>query len=253
MDNIIIKLVVEKPDVVVDLKIDRPDVKYSELVTNMFKGERGERGEQGLQGERGEQGIQGVKGDKGEQGIQGIQGETGNGIESIIKSSTNGLVDTYTILYTNGNTQSFNVTNGANGKHGADGKDGIDGKNATIVGLSVNVDNTTGTPSATATMGGTPNERTFDFSFSGIKGERGSQGESGVYIGETPPNDPDIKVWIDETSSSDVIDTISSLEKTLEEILKIIQGGELDDNTVSKIEELIVSYFENKNVEEIEA
>lgn len=45
---------------------------------------------------------------------------------------------------------------------------------------------------------------------------------------------------------------LSSLEKTLQDILTIIQGGELDELTVSKIEELIVSYFENKTVEEVE-
>lgn len=45
---------------------------------------------------------------------------------------------------------------------------------------------------------------------------------------------------------------LSSLEKTLQDILNIIQGGELDELTVSKIEELIVSYFENKTIEEVE-
>lgn len=45
---------------------------------------------------------------------------------------------------------------------------------------------------------------------------------------------------------------LSSLEKTLQDILTTIQGGELDELTVSKIEELIVSYFENKTIEEVE-
>lgn len=49
---------------------------------------------------------------QGEQGIQGETGATGNGISTIVKTSTNGLVDTYTITYTNGNTTTFNVTNG---------------------------------------------------------------------------------------------------------------------------------------------
>ena len=53
-----------------------------------------------------------VKGDKGDRGIQGIQGLTGNGISSITKTGTSGLVDTYTITYTNGNTTTFTVTNG---------------------------------------------------------------------------------------------------------------------------------------------
>ena len=50
-----------------------------------------------------------VKGDKGDTGNTGA---TGNGISTIAKTSTSGLVDTYTITYTNGNTTTFTVTNG---------------------------------------------------------------------------------------------------------------------------------------------
>ena len=114
-----------------------------------FKGEKGDRGDQGesgadgvgiesitfnndytmtivltdgtsftsnsLRGAQGEQGVQGIRGETGPQGIQGVKGDTGNGIVSITKTSTVGLVDTYTILYTDGTTSTFNVTNGANG------------------------------------------------------------------------------------------------------------------------------------------
>ena len=52
-------------------------------------------------------------------GQRGPQGETGNGIASIIKTSTSGLVDTYTITFDNGDTTTFNVTNGAKGDPGA--------------------------------------------------------------------------------------------------------------------------------------
>ena len=48
----------------------------------------------------------------GPQGEVGPTGLTGNGISSIEKTSTSGLVDTYTITYTNGNTTTFNVSNG---------------------------------------------------------------------------------------------------------------------------------------------
>ena len=51
----------------------------------------------------------------GEDGEQGEQGPTGNGIQSIAKTGTSGLVDTYTITYTNGNTTTFTVTNGQDG------------------------------------------------------------------------------------------------------------------------------------------
>lgn len=38
---------------------------------------------------------------------------------SISKTSTSGLVDTYTITYTNGDTDTFTVTNGKDGSDGA--------------------------------------------------------------------------------------------------------------------------------------
>jgi len=69
-------------------------------------------GATGIQGEQGPQGIQGIQGPQGETGPTGATGATGNGIASITKTSTNGLVDTYTITYTNGNTTTFTVTNG---------------------------------------------------------------------------------------------------------------------------------------------
>ena len=40
----------------------------------------------------------------------------GNGIVSIVKTATVGLVDTYTITFDNGDTATFNVTNGENGQ-----------------------------------------------------------------------------------------------------------------------------------------
>lgn len=39
-------------------------------------------------------------------------GKTGNGILSIAKTGTSGLVDTYTITFTNGSTYTYQVTNG---------------------------------------------------------------------------------------------------------------------------------------------
>ena len=51
-------------------------------------------------------------------------GATGNGIASIAKTSTSGLVDTYTITYTDNTTTTFTVTNGADGQNGQDGATG---------------------------------------------------------------------------------------------------------------------------------
>ena len=47
-----------------------------------------------------------------------LKGGTGVGISSIQKTSTAGLVDTYTITYTDGNSDTFTVTNGADGADG---------------------------------------------------------------------------------------------------------------------------------------
>ena len=98
-------------------------------------------------GKDGAQGIQGIQGEPGKDGhtpvitiengnwyIDGVnikvsatgpKGETGNGISSIEKTSTNGVVDTYTITFTDGTTTTFTVTNG---------NDGVDGKTPYIGG-----------------------------------------------------------------------------------------------------------------------
>ena len=44
--------------------------------------------------------------------LKGATGATGNGISSITKTSTSGLVDTYTITFTSGSSTTFTVENG---------------------------------------------------------------------------------------------------------------------------------------------
>ena len=43
-------------------------------------------------------------------------GKTGKGVLSVAKTSTSGLVDTYTMTYTDGSTYTYNVTNGKDGR-----------------------------------------------------------------------------------------------------------------------------------------
>ena len=47
--------------------------------------------------------------------VQGPPGPSGNGILEIKKTSTSGLIDTYTIFFTNGTTFDYYITNGRNG------------------------------------------------------------------------------------------------------------------------------------------
>lgn len=103
-------------------------------------GEQGPQGVQGIQGETGPQGPQGIQGVQGPQGIQGPEGETGetgNGIADIEKTSTVGLVDTYTITMTDGSTYNFTVTNGRDGSATIEAGYGIN-----ISGDEISVDQT---------------------------------------------------------------------------------------------------------------
>ncbi len=62
-------------------------------------------------------GQDGVDGTDGKDGVDGEDGRDSTvSIVSIQKSSTNGLVDTYTILYSDDSASTFTVTNGADGK-----------------------------------------------------------------------------------------------------------------------------------------
>lgn len=101
-----------------------------EITTDSLTGPQGEQGIQGPQGDpftyddfteeqlealTGPQGPQGETGPQGADGLPGQDGEDGVGIVSITKTGTSGLVDTYTITYTDSTTSTFTVTNGQDG------------------------------------------------------------------------------------------------------------------------------------------
>ena len=56
---------------------------------------------------------------KSAKGERGDKGDDGRSILTVIKTSSYGLVDTYTITYSDGTTSTFTVTNGKDGKDGS--------------------------------------------------------------------------------------------------------------------------------------
>ncbi|MBR2550567.1 MAG: hypothetical protein IKE92_11250 [Clostridiales bacterium] len=66
--------------------------------------------------------------------LKGADGADGNGIVSIVKTATVGLVDTYTITYDDGTTTTYDVTNGQNGSKWYKGT-AISGTGTSITGF----------------------------------------------------------------------------------------------------------------------
>ena len=172
------------------------------------KGEKGDTGDtgpagpQGIPGERGPIGPKGETGDTGPQGPAGPAGADGKdgpqgpaGTNATITGATASVTNTTgtpSVTVTAGGTESarsfnFAFTNlkgekgdtGERGITGPQGEPGKDGTSATIIGATASIDETSGTPSVTVTNGGTPSARSFNFAFTGLKGEKGDTGPAG--------------------------------------------------------------------------
>ncbi len=63
--------------------------------------------------------LESIKGEKGDPGEDGVS------ITSIEKTNTEGLIDTYTITFSNGLTKTYTITNGEDGIHGNQGENGL--------------------------------------------------------------------------------------------------------------------------------
>ena len=163
------------------------------------KGEKGDRGEQGIPGI---QGLQGEKGDKGDQGIQGEKGDKGD-------KGDKGEAFTYDMF----TQEQLADLKGEKGEAGTNGTDGTNGTNATITGATATVDGTSGTPSVTITVGGSESQRSFDFAFSGLKGEKGADGKDGVDGKDGSDATVDINNEAPTFSDVSTLSTITSGEK----------------------------------------
>lgn len=112
------------------------------------RGAEGPRGPAGAQGPQGEPGPEGPMGPEGPQGPKGDKGDTGE--------------------------------TGPMGPQGPIGPQGAPGAAATISGATASVDDTSGTPEVSVELGGTAQDRTFAFAFSGLKGPQGAPGPQGI-------------------------------------------------------------------------
>jgi hypothetical protein len=137
--------------------------------------------------------------EQGPSGPRGFRGETGNGIASFELTSSSVLTDTYTITFTDGNTQTIDVKNGRGisnieltntvglvdtytityNDNTISTFNVTNGRDAIITGANATVSNTVGTPSVNVINNGTPYDRSFTFEFENLKGEQGIQGPVG--------------------------------------------------------------------------
>lgn len=148
IDNIQIPEQITTATVEVDNNVGTPSATASVVGNTISFDFKNLKGEAGPKGDKGDKGDAGERGPQGKQGIQGIQGAKGD--------------------------------TGSQGERGLQGERGEKGDMGSIGKISISVDNTTGTPSATATASKAADGSTdISFSFNGIKGEKGEKGERG--------------------------------------------------------------------------
>lgn len=118
-----------------------------------------------------------------------VPGPEGNGIVSIEKTSTVENVDTYTITFDDGDTETFTVTNGINGTNGTDG-----------IGItSIEKTSTSGLVDTYTIILSNGNTSTFTVT-NGANGTDGTDGSDGNGI-----------VSVTKTSSEGLVDTYTIL------------------------------------------
>ena len=173
--------------------VDTYTILYTDGTESTYEVTNGAPGPTGPQGPKGADGDEGPQGPTGPQGPKGDDGENGRGIVSITKTGTVGLVDTYTITYTDGTTSTYTVTNGKDGSGGGGGggEDGRGIESITKTGTEGLVDTytilyTDGTTSTFSITNGAP----------GTTGPEGPKGDTGNGIKS-----------VTKTSTSGLVDT----------------------------------------------
>lgn len=184
------------------------------------KGDKGDKGDTGATGPQGEQGIQGVKGDTGD---KGDKGDKGSGISSVVKTSSSGLVDTYTITYEDGTTSVFSITNGAKGDKGDKGDTGEQG----IQGVKGDTGET------------------------GPQGPQGIQGETGATGPQGPKGDTGNGVSV-EVSKSGSVNTLTFKDAVSGAVLNTATVNDGATGPAGATPQKYVDYFTAADVTSIE-
>lgn len=109
-----------------------------------------------------------------------IKGEAGRGIVNVDKTASNGLIDTYTIRYSDNSTSTFFVANGAQGPIGPQGYIGLTGAKGDTGPIGPKGDK--GDKGETGDPGGPvgPKGDKGDVGPMGPMGPKGDKGEQGI-------------------------------------------------------------------------
>ena len=197
-------------------------------------GATGPQGPQGVQGETGPAGPSGPEGPKGDTGATGPTGATGNGILSITKTDTSGLVDTYTIAFTDGTSTTFTVTNGQDGSDGADGYSPTATVTKTGSTATISITDKNGTTTATVSDGSDVSESNLATIETSPVTHAYSEGDYLVYNGQLYKVTATIAIGESLTvgtniESTKVGDELSSLNSNINSISDLLEAEFADD------------------------